>query len=92
MLILYLLFPRVTGPLWGLPQDAHAGLSGLPNQMSPGSISNLIQSGAIAFRSRFAGEIAGKGRTLLARPGLRRAYDGLTWRAARARQIPCPRR
>jgi hypothetical protein len=39
MLILYLLFPRVTGPLWGLPQDAHAGLSGLSEQMSPGSIS-----------------------------------------------------
>ncbi len=22
MLVLFLLFPRVTGPLWGLPQDA----------------------------------------------------------------------
>jgi hypothetical protein len=29
MLILYLLFPRVAGPLWGLPQDAYSGLSGL---------------------------------------------------------------
>lgn len=29
MLILYLLFPRITGPLWGLPQDAYSGLSGL---------------------------------------------------------------
>ena len=25
MLVLYLLFPRVAGPLWGLPQDAHSG-------------------------------------------------------------------
>ena len=28
-LILFLLFPRVQGPLWGLPQDAYAGMTGL---------------------------------------------------------------
>ena len=54
MLVLYLLFPRVAGPLWGLPQDAHAGRSGLSETMAPGNIANLALTGAIAFRVRFA--------------------------------------
>ena len=36
MLVLFLLFPRVTGPLWGLPQDAQAGATGLSDTMTPG--------------------------------------------------------
>jgi transglutaminase-like putative cysteine protease len=88
MLILYLLFPRVAGPLWGLPQDAYAGLSGLSNQMSPGSISNLIQSGAIAFRSQFVGELPEKSE-LYWRGPVFDAYDGLTW-TARPRNAPLP--
>ncbi len=81
MFILYLLFPRVSGPLWGLPQDAHAGRSGLSNEMAPGSISNLILSGAIAFRSRFADELPEKSE-LYWRGPVFDEYDGLTWRAA----------
>jgi len=88
MLILYLLFPRVAGPLWGLPQDAYAGLSGLSNQMSPGSISNLIQSGAIAFRSQFVGELPEKSE-LYWRGPVFDTYDGLTW-TARPRYAPLP--
>ena len=49
-LVLFLLFPRVQGPLWGLPQDAYAGLTGLSDSMTPGSLSQLILSDAIAFR------------------------------------------
>ncbi|WP_299065692.1 DUF3488 and transglutaminase-like domain-containing protein [Accumulibacter sp.] len=80
MLILYLLFPRVSGPLWGLPQDAYSALSGLSEQMSPGSISSLTQSGAIAFRSQFAGEVPEKA-DLYWRGPVFDDYDGLTWRA-----------
>ena len=40
MLILFVLFPRVQGPLWGLPHDAYAS-SGLDETMSPGSLSKL---------------------------------------------------
>ena len=29
MLIAFVLFPRVSGPLWGLPRDAYSGLTGL---------------------------------------------------------------
>ena len=53
MLVAFILFPRVQGPLWGLPKDAHSGRSGLSDQMAPGTISELIQSDDIAFRARF---------------------------------------
>jgi protein-glutamine gamma-glutamyltransferase len=87
MLILYLLFPRVAGPLWGLPQDAYAGLTGLSEQMAPGSLSNLIQSGAIAFRAQFSGAPPAQADLYWRGPVLNE-YDGRTWRtgapAARA--------
>jgi transglutaminase-like putative cysteine protease len=55
-LVLFLLFPRVQGPLWGLPQDAYAGISGLTDTMAPGNLSRLVLSDAVAFRAEFQGE------------------------------------
>ena len=55
-LALFFLFPRVQGPLWGLPQDAYSGLTGLSDSMSPGNLSQLAQSDAIAFRAEFEGD------------------------------------
>lgn len=81
MLIFFLLFPRVQGPLWGLPQDAHAGLTGLSDQMSPGSLNNLIQSGSIAFRVQFSAPPPDRSR-LYWRGPVFDAYDGQTWRAS----------
>ena len=49
MLVLFLLVPRVPGPLWGLPQDAYSGVSGLSDTMTPGSLSNLILSDSVAI-------------------------------------------
>jgi transglutaminase-like putative cysteine protease len=57
MLLLFVLFPRVQGPLWGIPQDRFSAVSGLSDTMSPGSIAQLSQSDAIAFRVRFKGEV-----------------------------------
>jgi transglutaminase-like putative cysteine protease len=54
-LVLFLLFPRVQGPLWGLPQDAYSAMTGLSESMSPGNLSSLAQSDAIAFRAEFDG-------------------------------------
>ncbi|TFH49031.1 MAG: DUF3488 domain-containing protein [Lysobacterales bacterium] len=53
MLILFFLFPRLPGPLWGLPHDAHGAVSGLSESMSPGRISRLSLSDAVAFRVTF---------------------------------------
>lgn len=55
MLVAYLLFPRIQGTLWGLPADAHAGLTGLSEIMRPGSINSLSESTAPAFRVAFEG-------------------------------------
>lgn len=79
MLVLYLLFPRVSGPLWGLPRDAYAGLTGLSDTMAPGSLSNLIQNGGIAFRVQFEGSPPPRQKLYWRGPVLD-SYDGTTWR------------
>lgn len=79
MLVLYLLFPRVAGPLWGLPQDAHAGRTGLSETMAPGNIANLARSGEIAFRVLFDGAPPPRDKLYWRGPVLE-DFDGRTWR------------
>ena len=52
--LLFVLFPRLAGPLWGSPADA-AARTGLSDRMSPGAISELSRSDAVAFRVDFRG-------------------------------------
>lgn len=87
MLVLFVLFPRISGPLWGLPQDAHAGRTGLSDSMAPGTLSELVQNGAVAFRVRFDGPPPGR-RQLYWRGPVLETYDGMTWRPATARTDP----
>lgn len=54
--VLFILFPRVDGPLWGLPEDAFSGTTGLSDKMSPGKISHLSSDSAVAFRVKFESE------------------------------------
>lgn len=84
MLLLYLLFPRISGPLWGLPQDAHAGKTGLSEQMAPGSIAQLVQSGEIAFRVRFDGPLPARDKLYWRGPVMEN-FDGQTWRQSPGR-------
>ena len=79
MLVLFFLFPRVQGPLWGLPQDAYAGVMGLSDSMSPGSISRLSASDAIAFRVKFRGPLPPREQLYWRGPVLW-DFDGQTWR------------
>ncbi len=79
MLVLYLLFPRISGPLWGLPSDAHAGTTGLSDTMSPGSVAQLAQSGEIGFRVRFDGKLPAK-QKLYWRGPVMEQFDGAAWR------------
>ena len=76
--VLFLLFPRLENPLWGMPRDAHAGGTGLSNSMSPGGISRLLQSEAIAFRVRFAGTPP-ENQRLYWRGPVFGSFDGSTW-------------
>jgi protein-glutamine gamma-glutamyltransferase len=55
-LILFVLFPRIQGGLWGVTRKA-SGTSGFSDSMAPGSISNLVENTAAAFRVRFEGPV-----------------------------------
>jgi protein-glutamine gamma-glutamyltransferase len=53
MAVLFLLFPRIQGPLFGFPQTTTIGVTGLSETMSPGSMSQLSLSDEVAFRVQF---------------------------------------
>ena len=78
-LALFVLFPRVPGPLWGLPQDAYAGMTGLSDTMSPGNLSSLAQSDAIAFRAEFQGGDLPPPQQRYWRGPVLWEFDGRTW-------------
>jgi transglutaminase-like putative cysteine protease len=77
-LALFLLFPRVQGPLWGMPQDAYSGVTGLSDTMSPGNLSQLAQSDALAFRAEFQGATPAPRQRYWRGPVLW-DFDGRTW-------------
>jgi transglutaminase-like putative cysteine protease len=84
MLVLFVLFPRIQGPLWGLPGDAQSGHTGLSDTMAPGNISSLAQSDEIAFRVKFTDPVPPKS-ALYWRGVVLGNYDGRTWSQLRTR-------
>jgi len=76
-LILFVLFPRVQGPLWGLPQDAYTS-SGLDDKMSPGSFNKLSLSDEVAFRIKYADQPPRRDQMYWRGPVLWN-FDGRTW-------------
>lgn len=90
MLVLFLLFPRVSGPLWGLPRDAYAGLTGISDSMEPGSISQLSLSDEVAMRVEFFGAVPDLGRLYWRGPVLWH-NDGRKWTRGRTTSaVPGP--
>jgi transglutaminase-like putative cysteine protease len=57
MVVLFIIFPRIQGPLWQLPDDSHTAKTGLSDQLSPGGVSHLALSQETAFRVDFDGEL-----------------------------------
>jgi transglutaminase-like putative cysteine protease len=84
-ILLFVLFPRLTAPLWGLPKDVGAR-TGLSERMSPGSISDLSLSDAVAFRVDFPGAIPAP-RDRYWRGPVLSSFDGRTWSAQPARLL-----
>ncbi len=78
MALLFLLFPRVPGPLWGLPARNEA-LSGLDDVMSPGTITRLSLSDEVVFTARFQGAAPAADELYWRGPVLHR-FDGRSWR------------
>ena len=81
MIVFFILFPRMQGPLWGLPTDAFAGVTGLSASMSPGSLNKLVFSEDVALRATFAGRLPPQNRLYWRGPVLL-DFDGRTWTAA----------
>ncbi len=88
-LLIFVLFPRVQGPLWGMPQDAY-GSSGLSDTMAPGSMSKLTLSDAVAFRVTFNGQTPSRNQMYWRGPVLW-DFDGRTWTRGHNATLQQPR-
>jgi len=53
MLIMFFLFPRFSSPLWDLGIRDNRAVTGISDNISPGSVSRLSRSRAVAFRVDF---------------------------------------
>jgi protein-glutamine gamma-glutamyltransferase len=82
LLVLFILFPRINGPLWGLPKDAFTGITGISDQMTPGTISKLAESDEVAFRVTFEDEIPDQSKLYWRGPVLWQT-DGRKWTTGR---------
>lgn len=82
MLILFVLVPRVPGPLWGISSEQRGGVTGLSDHMSPGKISNLIRSNEVAFRVDFEDQVPAQSRLYWRGPVMAH-YNGYRWYQAR---------
>lgn len=85
MVVLFVFFPRVQGPLWSLPADAQSGRTGLSERMSPGSISELLLSDEIAFRVNFLEEGPPPAARMYWRGPVLTDFDGQAWEIGRPR-------
>ena len=56
-LSMWVFFPRIGTPFWAVPIDTSGAIAGLSEQMSPGDISSLSLSNAVAFRVKFEGAV-----------------------------------
>jgi len=77
-IILFLLFPRVQGPLWGLPEQGKSASTGLSNSMAPGQITELAFDNSVAFRVKFENQVPPANK-LYWRGPVFTYYDGFMW-------------
>jgi len=76
--LMFLFFPRLPGAFWAIPEEGQA-ITGLGEEMSPGSISTLSESDDPALRVRFDGALPAPGERYWRGPVLH-DFDGYTWR------------
>lgn len=89
MLVMFVFFPRISGPLWHLPDDARSGRTGLSDTMTPGNIAQLIQSDEVAFRVEFSGNKPAQEK-LYWRALVLWQFDGHTWKQGAQNENPRP--
>lgn len=86
--LLFLVFPRLPGPLWSIPEDSMAR-TGLSDSMSPGDIGQLSQSDEVAFRVEFHGRIPAPSERYWRGPVLSE-FNGRQWTASPSRAETVP--
>lgn len=77
---LFFLFPRLE-PLWQQPTLSQA-TTGLSDEMTPNSLSELTQDGGLAFRVKF-NDVIPENNQLYWRGPVLSDFDGKTWRRAK---------
>lgn len=80
-LILFIVFPRIHGSLWGMRSPATAR-SGFSDRLTPGSVTRLVRNNDIAFRVEFDGRIPEPDR-LYWRGLVFWFFDGQSWQPSR---------
>jgi protein-glutamine gamma-glutamyltransferase len=80
--LLFLFIPRLPGQFWVLPSHG-AATTGLSDEMSPGDVSNLSLSNAVAFRVEFQGDPPPAAQRYW-RAVVLHDFDGRTWRRQRS--------
>ncbi len=80
---LFVVFPRIA-PLWAVPIQSAVSTTGVSDEMSPGDISQLGRSSALAFRVQFENILPPLHQDLYWRGLVLDAFDGETWRRTRA--------
>jgi transglutaminase-like putative cysteine protease len=78
MIALFVLFPRLPGPLWSVPGTSTSATSGLGDTMNPGDITSLALSDEIAFRAQFLSQPP-PARDLYWRGPTMTNFDGRAW-------------
>jgi transglutaminase-like putative cysteine protease len=78
--VVFLLFPRVQTPLWGI--NAAGAVTGISDEMTLGNIGNLSQSSGTAFRVRFFDQIPDPAQRYWRGPVLWQT-DGQRWTPGR---------
>ncbi len=75
---MWIFFPRIAIPFWAVPMDTGTSTSGISDSMSPGDVSSLSMSNAVAFRVKFDGRIP-EPRELYWRGLVLTVFNGRSW-------------
>lgn len=78
---MWIFFPRIATPFWAVPMDTGTAQSGISDTMSPGDISSLSMSDAVAFRVTFKGNVP-EPRDRYWRGIVMTNFNGRTWTAS----------
>jgi len=88
-IVAFFLFPRLSTPLWGLPENSQESRTGLSDSMSPGDIGELFLDDSPILRVRFGGPPPANPLRYWRGPVLTR-FDGRRWTRSRMSAIRPP--